>query len=145
VDAELTGDPVVIAPYTIKANRVGIVVGGEDCEVVGESKYQRNLEKIVGGRTESGAQHKCNTVLIPEKNNRYDKNAIRVVVSNLTVGYLPRETAEEFGQSLRDDGFEFAMCKATIVGGWKETEEQDAGHFGIVLDACYPFEFEVSD
>jgi hypothetical protein len=32
-----------------------------------------------------------------------------------------------------------------IVGGWKATKKQEAGHFGILLDADIPFEFEFDE
>lgn len=126
---------------------VGIVVGSDsyDCEVVGESRYQRALETIAGGRGEDGARHKCHAVLRPEPDNPHDSNAVRVEVDGALVGYLPRGTAEEFTAEMNLLGYRLAVCNALVVGGWKATKKQKAGHFGILLDADIPFEFDEVD
>jgi hypothetical protein len=120
----------------------GIVVGGDECQVVVEAQYQRNLERIVGGRTESDARHECTAVLRPDQNDSHDRIGVRVEIDEHLVGYLPRATAAEFTRELSERGFQIAVCKATIVGGWAATRKGDAGHFGVVLDACRPFEFD---
>ena len=122
--------------------KVAILVGGDTCDVVGESRYQVELETIAGGRTADGARHACIAVLRPEPTNRHDKNAVQVEVDGYTVGYLPRDVAAEFVEALRDEGFLLAVCNATIIGGWLATKKRGQGHFGIVLDACVPFEFD---
>jgi hypothetical protein len=133
-------------PQSGDNHRCAIVVGGTgyECEVVGESKYQRDLEIIAGGRTENGARHKCVAVLYPEPNNPADKSAIRVEIDGCTVGYLPRKLAREFSGALSAESFEVAVCNAMIVGGWRASKRQKEGHFGVVLDASVPFEFDVA-
>jgi hypothetical protein len=131
------------SPAELSDRKVAIVVGGDTCEVVGESKFQRELEAIAGGRTALGANHKCIAVLRPEPTNRHDKNAVQVEVGGYTVGYLPRAIAAGFVEALHEEGFLLAVCNATIVGGWLATKKQEQGHFGIVLDACVPFEFDL--
>jgi hypothetical protein len=120
----------------------GIVVGGGECQVAGESQFQRNLERIVGGRTESSAKHECVAVLRPDQSDPHDRMGVRVEIDEHLVGYLPRPAAVEFTRELTERGFHIAVCKATIVGGWAATRKGDAGHFGVVLDACRPFEFD---
>lgn len=141
------GDRIKITRRNPDTAQVGIVVGSNsyDCEVVGESRYQHALEAIVGGRGERGAQHKCHAVLRPEPDNPHDPNAVRVEVDGALVGYLPRDTAEEFTAEMNLLGYRLAVCNAMIVGGWKATKKQEAGHFGILLDADIPFEFDEVD
>jgi hypothetical protein len=52
--------------------------GGYQFEVVGESHYQADLERIVGGRTEDNARCECVAVLTPEPDNPYDPQAVYV-------------------------------------------------------------------
>jgi hypothetical protein len=78
----------------------------------------------------------------PEPDNPHDPNAVRVEVDGALVGYLPRDTAEEFTAEMNLLGYRLAVCNAMIVGGWKATKKQEAGHFGILLDADIPFEFD---
>jgi hypothetical protein len=81
----------------------------------------------------------------PEPDNPHDPNAVRVEVDGALVGYLPRDTAEEFTAEMNLLGYRLAVCNAMIVGGWKATKKQEAGHFGILLDADIPFEFEFDE
>ena len=122
----------------------GIVVGSNsyDCDVVGEAKFQGEPESIVGGRSEEGAEYRCNAVLRREPENPHDPNAVRVEIDGHCVGYLRRAAAKEFSQEINVLGYQLAVCKAVIVGGWTATKRQEAGHFGVRLDADRPFEFD---
>ena len=64
-----------------------------------ESHYQENLDLICGGKTEDGHEKEVPALLFCENDNRYDKNAVRVEINELTVGHLPREAAVEHLQS----------------------------------------------
>ena len=105
------------------------------CEVVGESHYQKALERIAGGRSEDGAEHDCIAVLVPEPQNKHDRNAIRVDIDGMTVGYLSRSDARDLGKVLRGKGLGGAILtvNAMIVGGW-DRGGGDRGHFGVRLD-----------
>lgn len=109
--------------------------GEFDCEVVGESHYQKALERIAGGRSEDGAEHDCIAVLVPEPQNKHDRNAIRVDIDGRTVGYLSRSDAIDLGKVLRGKGLGGAILtvNAMIVGGWDRGGD-DRGHFGVRLD-----------
>jgi hypothetical protein len=61
-------------------------------EVVGESNYKREISKAVGGRD---GEHQLRALLQREPTNKFDPNAIRVVINGATVGYVPRaETSD---------------------------------------------------
>lgn len=106
-----------------------------DVDVVGESKYQRALDRICGGRTEDGVDCLVTAVLIYDSSNRYDKMAIRIEIDGETVGYLSRENAREYRKQMEIAGHPglTASCEARIVGGWDRGPD-DQGYFGVKLD-----------
>lgn len=114
-----------------------VLVGDETfpLAVVGESKYQENLEAVCGGRTEEGVNRLVSARLILEDSNPYDRDAVRVEVSGRTVGYLNRQDAKAYRQYLQKTGAARAIgvCNAQIRGGWKRGED-DQGNFGVRLD-----------
>lgn len=98
-----------------------LYTGNETLDVVGEASYQDNLWRIVGGTHEVSVRKEVHAVLLPEPNNKYDPNAIRVIVNGLLVGYLARTHAVMYLPGLRQ-----LMSKSTnsvvalngaIVGG----------------------------
>ena len=109
--------------------------GNYEIEVVGESHYQRALESICGGRTEYSAEKYVQATLVLEDQNPHDSQAVRVDVSEMTVGYLPRDTARSYRRRLREAGHPrlTGRCNAVIRGGW-DRGPQDRGHFGVWLD-----------
>jgi hypothetical protein len=58
--------------------------------VVGESHRQSELEEIVGGRTEEGAEFECTALLVPEPDNAFDQNAIMVFIEAQKIGCASR-------------------------------------------------------
>ena len=114
------------------------VIHGPDlyeAEVVGESKYQRALESICGGRKAHSAEHYSFAVLVLEDSNRHDNQAVRVDINRKTVGYLPRGFAREYRQRLAEAGHPRlnAICKAVIRGGIK-LRNGEISNFGVWLD-----------
>jgi hypothetical protein len=103
--------------------------------MVGESKYQRHLDKIAGGRTEESAQAAQESDLALEDDNPHDKNAVRVRIEGLRVGYLPRPMAKMYRERLAEQSAPIGhyWCEALIVGGW-DRGGGDRGHFGVRLD-----------
>ena len=69
-------------------------------DVVGESRYQRELSKLCGGKTEDGHEHQCTAHLILEDDNPHDEQAVRIDISGYTVGYLNRKNARAFRKEL---------------------------------------------
>jgi hypothetical protein len=109
--------------------------------VVGESRHQRLLERLCGGRHRSSARHHCTAMLVPEPDNPHDVNAVAVMIEGRDVGYLPRYMASHLNDALQEVGAETAECEAIIVGGWHR-DHGDDGYFGVKLDATYPFAFQ---
>jgi hypothetical protein len=115
--------------------------GAYNFEVVGESHYQANLESIVDGRTEDGANYECVAILTPEHDNPYDPQAVCVNVNGRKVGHLPQDWAPKFNVALASNGYAQAACNALIVGGW-DRGGNDRGYFGIKLDIALPFDLK---
>jgi hypothetical protein len=120
--------------------------GDFDLEVVGESFYQENLVKIAGPidsntlfqydeekDKEIEVERKLyQAALIPEPANKHDKNAVKVVVQNLQVGYLSREEASNYKKiltALRLPLDTVVVVDAHIVGGYGNKQ-----NYGVYLD-----------
>lgn len=119
---------------------------GRTIRVVGVSEYQGTLEVIAGGRTTDGARDRDHlAALFPEPHNVYDRNAVRVVLSQQVerpksahVGYLSRADALAYRpiiDRLAAGGF-VACCRASIGGGWERGDDQ--GSFGVRLHIDTP-------
>ncbi len=99
-------------------------------EVVGESHYQRNLRSITGGKTPDGVEKFFEAELVLEDSNPHDKNAVRVDIQGMTVGYLSRERALRW-RKLQTRS-KIRKCPAVVRGGWDRGPD-DQGHFGVWL------------
>jgi hypothetical protein len=95
---------------------------------------------MCGGHCEDGHDKIVAAVLRPEPTNPYDKNAVKVEVAGLTVGYLSREDAINYLKELADLGFrgKATTCRAKIVGGW--SNNRSTGSFGVKLDLPTPLD-----
>lgn len=66
-------------------------------DVVGESYHEPAIRALfrppIG---QAGQELILRAVLVPEPNNRYDRNAVMVVVQGQHVGYLPKEAASAY-------------------------------------------------
>jgi hypothetical protein len=114
---------------------LGLLVGDEDAEIVGESHYQPALRRIVGYVDPArGASFRCVVRLVREPTNRYDKNAVRADVGNETVAYLSRDDAEMWQPLFRRLERERrpAVATATIRGGF--ALDRGPASFGVFLD-----------
>ncbi len=98
-------------------------------EVVGESKYQSALRKLARDDADLTAH------LIPEPLNPYDSNAVRIAINSLTVGYLARDDAEDFGRLLQERGLagRVTSCSAWLTGG-HELSNGEMASYGVELD-----------
>lgn len=108
---------------------------GRTVDVVGESHYQHNLERVAGRRTRDSKRVEKIAVLWPEPSNPYDSNAVAVYIDGLQVGHLMREDAQDYQPVLlrMHQRGEIAQCMATIVGGWSRGRH-DRGSFGVKLN-----------
>jgi hypothetical protein len=109
-------------------------------DIVGEPYHQDNIARIVGGKTEMGWRFHCHAVLLPDKLNEYDRNAVVVAVNGIEAGYIRYIDCRKFEQALSAFGADAAECEARIVGGWKRPDD-DEGDFGVRLNAVLPFRF----
>ncbi|WNZ59923.1 hypothetical protein QEG98_28375 [Myxococcus sp. MxC21-1] len=108
-------------------------------EVVGESHYQEALEALAAERTDRSQRIATTAHLVRERANRFDANAVAVVIEGRLVGYLSRADAVAFRPIIEEmEGRgEVAACAATIVGGWSRGE-RGSGRFGVKLDVVHP-------
>ena len=79
--------------------RVTFLRGHESVNVAGESHYQEALRAIAGP---GDVRHDTEAHLIPEPENEYDPNAVRVEIDGHKVGYLPRDLAPAWGPRLAE-------------------------------------------
>src|SRR5690242_2659306 len=97
--------------------RAQLVGDGEfGYHVAGTGRYQQELEQIAG-RSEEGAYLDCAALVVPEPDNRHDRNAVAVYVRGEKIGYLPRSDAPELLAVMSENGVDQAVCAARIVGG----------------------------
>jgi hypothetical protein len=104
-------------------------------DAVGESHYQRVLEVICGKKYDPAKGKIVEATLVHEDNNQYDSMAVRVDIFGHTVGYLSREQARVFRETMARQGHAGAevVCPAKIVGGWYQGGA-DRASFGVKLD-----------
>ncbi len=99
-------------------------------EVVGESRYFREIRNLFGSRYDpAGVELFFTAQLVPEPDNRYDPNAVSVRINGLTVGYLPREDAARYApvfSSLIHPGW-LPQVSARVWGGDRVDVEYDRG------------------
>ena len=94
--------------------------------IVGEQSYQNNLKKIAGPKEEESKFFECYAKVSSEPFNQYDKNAVKVEINGLLVGYLSRgEAAKLAGKVINK------TVPAVIDGGWKD--EESTGSYGVKL------------
>lgn len=113
-----------------------------ECEVVGESFVKDNIKGVFlkaenkFGRDNSIAE--IDVILIPEIDNKYDKNAVRVEAllgvvgkeaNSVPVGYLSRENAKRFRESFPGQAM---IAKGCIDGGyWQRDNGKD---FSVTIE-----------
>jgi hypothetical protein len=123
----------VAHPKRIQAT---LYTGSETLEVVGESNYQDALWKIVGGRRDEPVRFAARAVLLPEPDNRYDSNAIKVLIDGNLVGYLSRDDAAAYHPGLlrlmNGSANQVVALEAEIVGGGQRSDR--IGFLGVFLD-----------
>jgi hypothetical protein len=102
--------------------------------VVGESQYQGALQTLYRKNGGSGHDIKVGAALVPEDDNAFDNNAVRIEIESCGVGYLPREMALEYREAL---GEKVGRCSAKIVGGF-EREDGSSAYFGVKLNLAWP-------
>src|SRR5664280_3046172 len=97
----------------LESTRGAIVVGDGkfSVEAVGTSAYQSPIESLVGAKTsmvygvEPGHDRALFAALLfPDPDDFYDKNAVRVIIREITVGYFESNAAKAFVSALAQNG-----------------------------------------
>jgi hypothetical protein len=102
--------------------------------VVGESHYQNVLQAL---HQENGGEDddaKAVAALVPEPDNAFDINAVRIEIDSHTVGYLSQEMALQYRKAV---GEGIGLCSAKIVGGF-ELYDGSMAHYGVKLNLAWP-------
>ncbi len=94
--------------------------------IVGEQSYQNNLKKIAGPKEEESKFFECYAKVSSGPFNQYDKNAVKVEINGLLVGYLSRSEAAKLAGKVVNK-----TVPAVIDGGWKD--EESTGSYGVKL------------
>lgn len=99
-------------------------------EIVGESHYQAAIRALAEahpdrGPLDHGAECAVRAMLVPEMDNPYDANAVRVEVDGRQVGRLSRADAVRYRLLV---GLGRAQVGALIVGGWDRGPEERGFH-----------------
>ena len=95
-------------------------------DIVGEQAYQNNLKKIAGPKEEKSKFFECYAKVSSDPFNQYDKNAIKVEINGLIVGYISKvEAAKLAGRVVNK------TVPAVIDGGWLDDDGE--GSYGVKL------------
>ena len=94
--------------------------------IVGEQSYQNNLKKIAGPKEEESKFFECYAKVSSDPFNQYDKNAVKVEINGLLVGYLSKSEAAKLSSKVVNK-----TVPAVIDGGWKD--EESTGSYGVKL------------
>lgn len=101
-------------------------------EIVGEAHYQSNIRHFAVQRENKGCFTEVEARICREPNNHYDKNACRVDIDGLVVGYFAKNHAESWVRLLNklniSDSSDVYVC-AVIVGGGSDDYK-----FGVRLN-----------
>jgi hypothetical protein len=112
----------------------------DDCTewiaVVGEASYQSALRRLCGSTKWERVRFECRAALLPEPDNVYDSNAVRIHAGvdggqYLHVGYLSRGDAVDYKavvQGAMQLGYTIA-CAAHIAGREPGSETHNLGIF----------------
>lgn len=94
--------------------------------IVGEGLHQSNLKKIAGPKEEQSKSYQCSAKVTSEPTNKFDKNAIKVEINGMLVGYLSREDAQKLAGKRVS-----RVVSAIIDGGWDDSDSE--GSYGVKL------------
>ena len=115
--------------------QVALLDGDEDLEVVGESFHQPNLWQLARARPgRQRVREEIYAVLVAEKDNPYDPNAVAVWINGLKVGHLSRENAQRYRPGLLAQqearGMPIALAGVIAGGGIRD---DGPGMLGVFL------------
>ena len=104
-------------------------------DIVGESNYQPTLKALRGDPDDPAMDGIGTALIVPENDNSYDNQAVKVMVQNLTIGYFAKEDARSFRKRLAAMklGTSVTSCGVQITGG-HTLRNGETAHFGARLD-----------
>lgn len=107
---------------------------GVNLDIVGESHYQKALERMCGKKNQDGYRVPVDVTLKREPKNKHDKNAVMCLVNSTLVGYINRDGAYALQSFLLEmEKRKLAVqLPAEIRGGWKRGKK-DEGDFGVKI------------
>jgi hypothetical protein len=121
--SQRSGGAEVRQPFDLWGQR-----GWCDQEVVGEASYTKEIRSLFGRSfNPEGTEIELQAQLIPEPENRYDRNAVKVAYADTTIGYLPREDAKRYFPVLSRlvaQGY-LPQLKARVWGGERTDVDYD--------------------
>lgn len=95
-------------------------------EIVGEQSYQNNLHRIAGKKGKVSKFLEVMATATSEPSNPFDKNAVKVEINGLLVGYINKNDAKSIaGKRIKK------AIPAVIVGGWLDGDSE--GSYGVKL------------
>lgn len=112
--------------------------GGPLLGAVGESFYQPALEAACGRRDGEAVFFDCEATLVPEPDNRKDRNAVRVEIGGRLTAYLAGADAAEYQPlllELREAGYT-PLCRALIAGRDANDPDSQTTNLGVFLDVA---------
>ena len=89
-------------------------------------EVSKELKKIAGPKEEESKFFECYAKVSSEPFNQYDKNAVKVEINGLLVGYLSKSEAAKLAGKVVNKN-----VPAVIDGGWKD--EESTGSYGVKL------------
>lgn len=127
-------DPLLTAPAGPQAHHTTTLPPGPAVSVVGESRHQRELLELVGGRRPHGVDRAVTAELVPFDGDPRDRHALGVLVHGLEVGRVVGVDAERCRPAVVAalGRYGVASCAARIRGGW-DHGRHDRGRLGITL------------
>jgi len=96
---------------------------GTAISVAGTSYRQAQIEKILKEKNINATGIDVTATLVPEDSNKHDKNAVRIEVHGVHIGYVPADLAKNFRGMLARRGLagNTTSCDARLYGGYKKT------------------------
>lgn len=121
-------------------DRLTFLAGRRLVNVAGESHYQGDLRALTATDGREAVHQEFEAVLAPEPDNRFDPNAVKVLIAGRHVGYLPREEAAAYKpmlERLAGRGRRGA-CEAMVSGRGGESGTSNIGVFLRLPDPDEP-------
>lgn len=127
-------DDLLTAPSPPSPQGATTLPDGPAVPVVGESRHQRELLELAGGRRPHGVDLAVTAELVPLPGNSHDPNPLGVRIHGVDVGRVVGDHADRCRPAVLAaiGRYGMATCAARIRGGW-DHDRIDRGRFGVTL------------